>query len=838
MKKFLLGVIFIIPIVVMVAISAAVTIIATATSPLPDQIVIYDDSGTLLKDGDVVECEITDTDRYLTVEVLPVLVKNDGIELELDTESGAGRLKLVREGDSHRYKIVPQAPGAVSAVIRAAANIGVVRELTFIINTREITGVEIFDENGNNIEEISLIKQARVFAEVSPVVALSGYNLTWKSSDESVVKVSTNGMLYPVGRGRAVVSLSALDKRGNIRTDSIVVDTTRALVSSDVIFTSTEITYDWIRSNILLSDASEVSDVGQTEYIVSEEGVSVSLKFQFCAEDEWGFCDGLDVVYTRHIPYFIELCYLGTNVPLSGAELTSDDPSVCDVDGMALLPKKSGTVTIFAAFGGEVKSKVITVRDNPAVLSLNLSSADAKRGIKMTRVWGLQTYAEGQFVNTYQMGTVEDADVVWKTDDATKATVTPEGLVTFLEGSRGRKVVVTASTTVYGKPTGVSRSFTFNILNEDAVNVYSYDDLNAVNNQERYVSVLQSDLESAYEMTLRNSVYGNGFTVSAEIRGSEVENMDSIFNIAREQVEYYDSLSAIVVEDIVLVGRDLPEKSTHVGLDCYRTPNKIILRYIVARNFHTSFDISHCNDVLIEGCILGDNKHHGIMLRYPFEEGYKVTLRNNVLKMSVGPAIAMVPYKFDTEGFGKNYIPELNVEGFLDMYNWKTKAEIGPAFNVFDVGTIDFGGFIDPEYFAKAIDDGLTSLMDSPEMAHIFYTDAKGDKYACMGIFVLGAMFKNDPSLLKISDKNLSAYTMPLSKVSGAAGILIDLVNAFTTSMGMPINNSCYLIGYNFASHDPLVKPGEAVPQNYDLYQRLQSGAKESDSGKNEYDVC
>jgi len=843
MKKFLLGIVFIIPIVVMVAISAATSIIATATSPLPEEILLFNMEGVLLEDGGIVELEYTDTEIYIIAEILPVLVKDNSVDFAIDEESGDGRLRFIRQEKSNRYTIVPEAPGAVSVTIRAAANVSIVRNLTFVINTQEITGVDIFNDSGEYIEEISILKQERVYAEVAPIVALAGFNLNWKSSDENIVRVSANGILYPVSRGRAYVSLSALDKLGNTHTDSILVETSFALVTSDNVYTSSEITIGWIASNIVLGGTSTIIDkYNYTNYLISGDGNSVNLKLNFCAQNEWDFCDSLDVIYTRHVPYFAEVCTLDTGVPLEGVELVSEDPTICEVDGMTLLPKKGGTVTITATYDGQSKSKVITVRDNPAVLSLGLSSADAKRGIKMTRIWGLYTYSGGELVNNYQMSTVEDAEVIWTTDDPTKATVDQNGLVTFNEASRGRKVIVTASTTIYGKATGVSRSFTFNILNENAVNVYSYDDLNAANAMQSYVLVMQNDMSSPYEITLCNSIYGNGYTISMEVRQQEDHReMGSVFNVAYNDI-HYDPLMVIVVEDIVFIGRDLLEKATHVAIDCYETPNKIILRYLVAKHLHSGIVISSCADVLIEGCIIGDNRHHSIVIAYRSStvlNGEKIVMRNNVLKMSVGPAVAVNPQAFDSEEFGKNMLPQLIIEGFLDIYNWKTESEVGTSFNVFEVESIDMGGFVDPKYLANAINEGLSDLMESPEMAHLFYTDEKGDRYACMGVFILGAMFKQDKSQIKIMDENLSLQVMPLSNVSGAAGMIIDLVNAITSNRGMPINYDCFFIGYNFSTHEPEVKPGDAVPQNYELFARLQGGNQEGDTEKDdEYEVC
>ncbi|MDD3947547.1 MAG: hypothetical protein PHI19_06880, partial [Clostridia bacterium] len=808
MKKFLLGVVFIIPIIVMIAITAATSIIAVATSPLPDEIVIYDDAGRLLQNGDTVELEITEEERYINIEVLPSLIQDDSIECLIDEESGNGRLQLIRADDTNKYYINPQNAGAVSVTIRANSNINLVRTLIFVINTQEITGISIHDEEGRELDSLPILKQTRLFAAIAPVVALDGYHLNWESSDPSVVTVSKNGMVYPVSRGKANVSVSALDKLGNTHRDSILIDATQALVTSDKVYSHNEITIQKLYEKTVLYAAASVSKLDDSHYIVSDGNHSVNLFVVTCGSAEWDFEDGIEVLYTRSAPYFAELNYLDIDNKndIQDAQFTSDNPQVLSVDGSVLVPIRGGTATVTAMYQGVTKSKTFTIKENPAVLNMNLSLADAKLGIKLSRTWGLYWYDQDeQLVSTYQMSVDEHTDVVWSVDDETKATISPEGLITFKEACKGRKVTVTARTVVNHKLTGVSRSFTFNMHGQNAVNIDSFEELCRVNDMKSYVMILQNNIDSVSQVNLKNSLYGNGFTVSAEIRKCEnTYDQSKIFSYNyHTDTDYYDTMETFVIEDIVLIGRDDPEKSTHCGIENHFMPNKTVFRYIVAKNFHTSIVATAAKDVLIEGCILGDNAHHSVSIMNNSETctgDEKITMRNNIIKMSQGPAIVIIPQRFESVDFGKNIMPYFVIEGFLDIYNWKTASEIGPAFNVFEIENIDLGGFVDPEYLSDAINSGLTDLMASKSMEHLFYKDKNGDKYGSLGVFALGAMYQLEKSKLIVKDENLSLMPMPLSNVEGSAGMLIDIVNAITSANGMPINNTCYFVGYDFGN--------------------------------------
>ena len=78
MKKFLIGVIFLIPIVVVVALSATGTIIGLTTSPNPSDIIIKNsDNEVITKDSEPIRVDYRDDSDFLIIDVLPAIVKEE-----------------------------------------------------------------------------------------------------------------------------------------------------------------------------------------------------------------------------------------------------------------------------------------------------------------------------------------------------------------------------------------------------------------------------------------------------------------------------------------------------------------------------------------------------------------------------------------------------------------------------------------------------------------------------------------------------------------------------------------------------------------------------------------
>ncbi|MBO7155924.1 MAG: hypothetical protein J6V83_00805 [Clostridia bacterium] len=75
MKKFLVGVIFLIPIVVVIALSATGTLIGLTTSPNPSDIIIKNsDNLVITKDSAPIRVDYRDDSDFLIIDVLPAIV--------------------------------------------------------------------------------------------------------------------------------------------------------------------------------------------------------------------------------------------------------------------------------------------------------------------------------------------------------------------------------------------------------------------------------------------------------------------------------------------------------------------------------------------------------------------------------------------------------------------------------------------------------------------------------------------------------------------------------------------------------------------------------------------
>ena len=157
MKKFLIGVIFLIPIVVVISLSATGTIIGLTTTPNPSEIIIKNsDNEVITKDSEPIRVDYRDDSDFLIIDVLPTIVKdeNKAIEWEVVAEESDGdaALELMGElGKSNRYRIIPKKIGAVKFIINPEANANIYQEITIYVTSDSIESIKIYNEEGNDI---------------------------------------------------------------------------------------------------------------------------------------------------------------------------------------------------------------------------------------------------------------------------------------------------------------------------------------------------------------------------------------------------------------------------------------------------------------------------------------------------------------------------------------------------------------------------------------------------------------------------------------------------------------------------------------------------------------
>lgn len=866
MKKFLIGVILIIPIIVVLALDVTGTIIQNTTPVNPTEIVIKNSDNVELERGDVVKIDINTTDEFIIIDVLPGITKDKTIEYEIDEDAGAGRVTLERMGETNRYRITPEAVGVTKLDIRAAANVNVYREVTFNVTTDTIETLSIFDDKGNAIgKTLDIYAPTRLVADIYPVGALDESRVVWRSKDESVATVNDNGVISPVSHGITRILYEVYDKDGNFHSGYVDIDTANCVAKSDTVYTSEEVTVEWIKENVALAPSyTEVEHIGDGVYnLVYDDGErrqEQQISVSECKTDKFYFYDEVDKVYTNNGPYRTGLKYLESGTVIDG-EITyeSSRPEVMTVssDG-TLTPLKAGETTIRATYNGVYVDKTYTVRERPATFELELGTADAKLGIQLKRTWGLYWANEDpnggyMLTNTFNFGLYEDSgtfDVKWTVDNEEYATIALTGEnndveITFYESAAGNSVTVTATLLVDNRCIdSVKRSFTFNFQQKaKSANVYDYSEMKAVIDAYEYDIVMQDDIYADAPYQIYSSIYGNGFTFDYTEATKLKDN--HYWRVLRPKAgplklnDTYDHYTYgegdMVLEDIVIKGANSVEEASDTGgmIDFNEFKAPIIIRYCQVYNTTEGIGINKCQNVLIEGCIFGDNYQSSVSLGYREDFEGHIVFRNNVFKQSGGASVQVYSDSVTNASINKPLKVNISIEGFMDIYNWKERSEMETIFAQTLLTRVGVDKL--PQEILEMMTDMVSELvmpvLNGEAFSGIYYQYG-GKEYVNLGIFGIGLMSIADVERVTIADSaRLQAINLPFKDEDGnpVGGLqaVESIVQAIMNNNGvknMSISHPCYLVCTDFSSGDPYIEPGDPVPNSRDLYNDLVNG--------------
>lgn len=913
MKKFLIGIILIIPIIVVLALNATGAIISNTTPVNPSEVVVRNSENEELGKGDYIKVDIDNANEFIVVDVLPTITQNKEISYERDEDAGEGEIKLEKIGDTNRYAIIPVKVGVTKITLRAKANVNAYKEVTVHVTSDKIESATIYDENGNvlNNTTYEINDKTRLYGDVYPNEAVS--DVTWTSYHPEIATISDNGVVTPVGHGTATITMKAKDKDGGVINATVAINTERCAVSQSVVYVTEEevVTSETVLAKAALSpDETQIIEIDETHYkltYTSEDGevYEATVEIRVCGEDEIAFVeDGIDTVYTRNGVYYAQIknLYDGTVIE-EGVSYESSNSEVMTVaQNGSLEPLKAGETTIRATYNGKHVDKTYTVKERPATFELELGTADAKLGIQLKRVWGLKwlekTDSGYSVTDKFSFGIYGDTgafDVKWTVNNEEYASITPTGEnndieITFNEAAAGNKVTITATVLVDGREdTRLKRSFTFEMrLRTESVNVYDFDEALYVHNNMKCTDfVLQNNITATSTISeLTASVYGNGFTWDASgipdmemgtgtftycywdsattfdehecwaADGYTIDFDDIIIFNAKTYEESALRGSGIRIRGIYYETRDINDEAKGIagsryglyGRDTSPKDIPVNVRFCQIYNTDRAIEINELRDVTIEGCILGDNNNHAIMATYPSEKyrsakrqgiegdtSFNLTLRNNVLKQSQGPAILITQSVVNMDIRGE-YAPNLNIEGCLDIYNWKEEDEfidavLSMAFQY--VGMTDDGDAIKSAAEGLGINKILKEVLgpNAPGGSALYYGYA-GEQYVSLGIFACGALYDYDVDgdrthisdeaglttrEIKFSDENGNTY----DKVSAVEGIFKMFMKVDVT-MGLP----SYLMCTDFSKGEPEIMPGDPVPNSIELYNKLR-GARE-----------
>ena len=888
MKKFLIGVIFIIPIVVVVALSATGAIISLTTPVNPAEMVIKNSDNVEIDRNTIIKVDSRNYDEFIIIDVLPNIAQDKAIEYERVEEAGQGEIELEQIGATNRYSIIPKKIGVTKLEIRAKANVNVYREVTFYVSSDSIETMTIYDGNGQEVGEFrELSSSERFYVDINPFDAVRDNNIQWDSSNTTVCSVSQNGFVEIKGRGLARIKVTAVDKDGNTVSDYVDIDTTKAIVKQEKVYVSAMVDEAWVMSNVVLdAEASVVNNLDGTFTVISEAG-ETTITIVIAEPDQWDIVDLPEIMYLRNGGYEVKAKNLITGEELEDLTIECVTSDLIEYESTLnqLIPLKTGNATVRVGYNGEVKERVITIKDNPVAFELDLGSGEQKLGIQLNRTWGLYWLDENNTLTTeFRFGLADKSntfDVEWSVNDGNFADITrvPDSqdiVINFKEASKGNAVIVTATLKINNfLQHRVKRSFTFNIKEQkNSINVYTFEQAKWVRDFRFYNIVLQNDIVATERIEdLTASVYGNGFKwdgtaitnmdfddgaieydfeelVKVSRRAEHKANYELFLQEQNNEINFEDMImfNAKTLEEAQLRGSGIKSTSlwheTRAVFNDYPEDIPVNFRYLQVYNTHRGLEIGYHYNVLVEGCILGDNAEDSVFAyfynendrRFP-EKGNNITFRNNVFKISKGPSVmlASVPIDFGINS-KVNCAPNLKFEGFNDFYNWQTKEEfynsvaslIGNYVNMFVDDGSSLGGAIN-NILMPILSDVLDDVAKGDAVQDLYYNYA-GDQYVSFGAMGLGALFYFDSSKVTVESEGLMLTDLPFrdsqGKPVGQMEYLENLMKSIHDTLNLKdadtLCNPSVIVCTDFASGDPEIQPGDPIPNSRELYSKLR----------------
>lgn len=768
MKKFMVAILFLIPLIIVMTVNISGMIIS-ATVKISVESILLKNRGEYINDVYINFNEYDDVNKYYLIDTVcyPKLAK-----VNLGWSSSDPSVAYVIDG-----KVFFVGYGEVTITTYSNENININARCNFYVSGDTIYSIDIIEYGQQDIEEninINVFHRILLDKIIIPANALKDKIISWSSSDINIVTVDDNGVITGKSIGICDVTISIAEE-DKIITDNVTINvlpSNNILRKEEIYISGNSVDISNYTTNngysMTTSGSGTIEDTTLT-YTGSGRG-EVILEINYngtISELVVNFTDGNYLLGFRNLDILQSTKWKEGNIIWAGSANLVLTPIVLNDDYNGNMPeiawKSSDLETIrvedgriYALDGGLADITISSEGFVDGVLSMEVTSPmesvslvldkfDDIKGIEGVRVFGIKSYhydenEVGYIDNTLQLKVNSfrplDAEQIYdyRSSNTDYATIDENGIITFKEAGINKNVFIyiVARYSVSARP--VSDYYEFHIVEgvnigldvnaqDNTVENPNYETYNSMkeileNNEIRNNVVLHCDVYLPINgncYTLHGSIYGNGYKYDGQyyidkLNGSNMFNVNYNYFVDELFIRNLTINSSFPTDDfmVYLNNGGIPISITS---NVEEMAGKIfIMKYCIMQYAFSHFYICGGN-VLIEGSILRNTAGPTISCITDHNNVPEVTLKNNIFSNIIAPIMIMLTNFNLTDKVPMEAYGTLNLVGNNYIYNWKEIQDVRA--DIIPEGTL-------PGNFNSMFNDIINDTMRK---------ELKGDKY-------------------------------------------------------------------------------------------------------------
>lgn len=657
MKKILICILLVIPILISLAITTSGRLIATRLgTPVTKIELLHLGKEVPGKNDQVDVCDYIGAEKIHDYYLLTATTYPLSVDATLSWRTSFPEIATISANEDGRAEVYFSGTAFGEVTISCYVSDELYDYVTIFVTSRNIVDVDIvpYGETEPQTEYAMKVGESTVLnKDVLPSTAQRSKTFVWQSDNENVLSVTAGGIVTAKSVGTANVTVSIVENKVSISSSiAITVSASDSILTKDKLtIAANEVdlsayadgaTYVVTEGNativgntlvnsggagtvVLNATRGSATEVLQVEFTAGRNRLAIN-GYDTLMETKWAdeIYANLDV-YEYYLNAIVENDDYTNSVP--AVTISSSNTNVVVIEGALMKPVGAGEATItVSADGFDSFDFVVTVKQPVANIALKLDNETENGGLEGKLVFGnlfskgmdlMQNYS---YVNTYQLEVQSVApigaayDFVYTSSNERFATVDNKGLIKFYEAAIDNEVTIYA----YAKYTfggAVFDSYTFSIVK--GINI----GLDVVNNTEQdpnfdvyfevrnYLHfaedhmpvVLHTDVyyppqdEDGTKIYLNDSLYGNNHKLDGMFYTNSVSTMMLEIHHSDEEILNDWPERHIKLRNVMLSPGQVPKSDT--DWETLRTAGGYALRVDLGtrwREFGYSLDVSFC----------------------------------------------------------------------------------------------------------------------------------------------------------------------------------------------------------------------------------------------------